>query len=144
MENHLGRTLNPTEHVHHINHNKSDNRIENLMVMEAAEHCHWHREERWRLHEAARLREKGLTFTAIGRRFGVDAATVQNGLTRHGLYRAAPAKLWDKLAAASMLRRGIPTRDIASAMGVCHETIQRLARKIGVVLIRGKHQQALS
>lgn len=32
VENHLGRYLKPEEKVHHINHNPSDNRIENLMV----------------------------------------------------------------------------------------------------------------
>lgn len=32
MEKHLGRYLKPTERIHHINHNKSDNRLKNLML----------------------------------------------------------------------------------------------------------------
>lgn len=42
MEQHLGRKLLPTEHVHHINKNPLDNRIENLQVMDAKEHISMH------------------------------------------------------------------------------------------------------
>lgn len=45
MENHLGRKLKPNEVVHHINHEKTDNRIENLQVMTAEEHNRLHGKE---------------------------------------------------------------------------------------------------
>lgn len=38
MEQHLGRKLESWEHVHHINHNRLDNRVENLEVVSSAEH----------------------------------------------------------------------------------------------------------
>jgi hypothetical protein len=38
MENYLGRKLNNNEHIHHINGNKSDNKIENLEIHTNSSH----------------------------------------------------------------------------------------------------------
>ena len=45
MERHLGRRLTKDEVVHHINHDKRDNRIENLMVMTHQEHSAHHNQK---------------------------------------------------------------------------------------------------
>ncbi|MBI5289900.1 MAG: HNH endonuclease [Chloroflexi bacterium] len=42
MEQHLGRYLELNEHVHHINHDRSDNRLENLMLIDPVEHAKYH------------------------------------------------------------------------------------------------------
>lgn len=44
----LGRSLRSDEVVHHANHNKTDNRPENLMVTTAEEHMRDHADERER------------------------------------------------------------------------------------------------
>lgn len=48
MEMSLGRYLDPNEVVHHINRIRSDNRIENLVLMDSKEHCRMHMIERHR------------------------------------------------------------------------------------------------
>jgi len=45
MENELGRLLNANEVVHHVNHDKKDNRIENLEVLTASQHATLHAQE---------------------------------------------------------------------------------------------------
>jgi predicted RNA-binding Zn-ribbon protein involved in translation (DUF1610 family) len=42
MEEHLGRPLDPNEHVHHLNGDPTDDRIENLQVLDIAEHARLH------------------------------------------------------------------------------------------------------
>lgn len=47
MEKHIGRTITRDEVVHHKNHVRDDNRIENLQLMTFKEHASLHMKERW-------------------------------------------------------------------------------------------------
>ena len=46
MERHIGRYLSDDEVVHHINHDRLDNRIENLQLMKKKDHMSMHMKER--------------------------------------------------------------------------------------------------
>ena len=46
MENFIGRTLNSNEVVHHINKDRHDNRIENLLLLDENEHSKLHAKEK--------------------------------------------------------------------------------------------------
>lgn len=47
MESIIGRHLKDSECVHHKNKNRSDNRIDNLVLMAKREHLSMHSKERW-------------------------------------------------------------------------------------------------
>lgn len=38
MEQYLGRKLSPSEHIHHLNNIKTDNRIENMELIDIKTH----------------------------------------------------------------------------------------------------------
>lgn len=48
MESFIGRKLLRSEVVHHKNHNKLDNSIENLEILTSSEHTRMHLKEQWK------------------------------------------------------------------------------------------------
>ena len=77
MERHIGRQLNPNEVVHHINGNKTDNRLENLELMPFGKHSELHsclaKEENERRVRAYVMYSSDITAAAA---LGIEAQTM--------------------------------------------------------------------
>lgn len=85
MQRHIGRPLRVDEHVHHINGDKRDNRIENLAIVNPSDHTREHKQGRPMKPELrsriVALRGSGLSVGEIANAVGLDQSTVSRHLS---------------------------------------------------------------
>jgi hypothetical protein len=134
MEAHLGRSLRTDEHVHHINHDRSDNRLENLELLDSQEHSARHASER-RVDaaEVVRLYESGLTTVEVGAAVGRDSSVISRTLAREGVTTRPPKRATvnhDKVR--SLHEQGYRQATIARMLGVPIIAVQRAIGALGL------------
>ena len=152
MEEHLGRYLGPEEHVHHINGDPSDNRLENLVVLFKSQHHKKHHKEKKENHrkskvyqEAVRLYESGLSCKEVAEKLGYKTHTINKWLRQDGITRTLEESqklrrekdveerkdpmLEDMI---NMYQQGMSCREIGEKVGKSGSMISHILRREGI------------
>jgi hypothetical protein len=100
---HRALTTMAAPHVHHKNHDRTDNSLDNLQPVTPKEHgiAHW----TWDRREARTFYESGWTTTQIAAHYGINGGTVSRGLRSVGTVMRArsecSARAWALKRAAA-------------------------------------------
>lgn len=120
--------------VHHINHDRSDNRPENLLPVTSAEHGEEHR--KWDVSAAKALYEQGWNTLTLAERFSVTPGQVSRMLRKAGVkmrsatdYKTLPI---DRDRVRALFVSGLGRRMIATALGCSSAPIQRVLKELGL------------
>lgn len=137
MENHIGRLLDSSEVVHHINGNKKDNRVENLEVMTALEHSLHHGEDRERQVSELVCTNCNKVFTRftnqvnLGNKLGQFCSRSCNGkfinkntdCSSYKINKAIPQEKIDEIK--GLVADGFSVKEISKIAGISGNTVRK-------------------
>lgn len=136
-EHRLVRSGADSDHVHHINHNASDNRPENLIRLSKGEHAALHGDgnRKFARRRAAELYEAGLSTVELGRVFGVNGASIYRalrnaGVEMRGLSESQRTRV-DEARVIELHDSGWKAATIGREVAVGREVVVRVLREHG-------------
>jgi hypothetical protein len=134
MEEHIGRKLLITEDVHHINRNKSDNRIENLAVLSRRDHLLEHSVLSFDAEIAESMFNEGFSFQDIGDKLNVHKNCIRAYLIRNNVHKTRPkfGVLWDIDRAISLFNSGKSISYISREVGVSDVSVGNAFKVRGI------------
>lgn len=130
MEQHLGRKLQTSEHVHHKDHDGLNNNIENLEVISARDHqrVHLMGTRKWPVEDGAKLRAEGWTLEQIADHYGVSPQSVLKAFRVRGIStkneRKSQSPTWCPDASKAMREAGQSFDEIGKHFGVTGSAIR--------------------
>lgn len=128
MEQYIGRKLHPYELVHHINGNKYDNRIKNLLLSSRKKHPSQHR-NREREKKASQLYLSGLSMTEVSKELNVVQGTIKKWLVERGIEPVSYKKrLLPKVI--RLKAKKFTNKNIAKLIGLEEHTVGRWLKLI--------------